>query len=41
MFAVPTYGFVGLTLLMFLWAGVQAITGGLPEASTAPSRCRT
>ncbi len=34
-FAVPTYAFVGLTLLMFLWAGVQAITAGLPEASTA------
>ena len=23
-FAVPTYAFVGLTLLMFVWAGVQA-----------------
>ncbi|HEY4992587.1 MAG TPA: amino acid permease, partial [Nakamurella sp.] len=34
-FAVPTYAFVGLTLLMFVWAGVQAFTGGLPEAVTA------
>ena len=34
-FAVPTYAFVGLTLLMFLWAGVEVLTGGLPEASTA------
>jgi amino acid transporter len=34
-FAVPTYAFVGLTVLMFAWAGVEAVTGGLPEASTA------
>ena len=34
-FAVPTYAFVGLTVLMFAWAGVQAVTGGLPEAVTA------
>ena len=34
-FAVPTYLFVGLTLLMFVWAGVKAITTGLPQASTA------
>jgi len=34
-FAVPTYAFVGLTLLMFLWAGVEAVTGGVPEAVTA------
>jgi len=34
-FAVPTYAFVGLTLLMFIWAGVKALTGGLPPASTA------
>ncbi|MBV9922324.1 MAG: APC family permease [Pseudonocardia sp.] len=34
-FAVPTYVFVGLTLLMFVWAGVKAVTVGLPPASTA------
>jgi amino acid transporter len=34
-FAVPTYAFVGLTLLMFAWAGVKALTSGLPAASTA------
>src|SRR5512133_3182498 len=34
-FAVPTYAFVGLTLLMFVWAAVKAATGGLPPASTA------
>jgi amino acid transporter len=34
-FAVPTYAFVGLTLLMFIWAGIKALTGGLPAASTA------
>jgi hypothetical protein len=34
-FAVPTYAFVGLTLLMFLWAGIKAVTSGLPAASTA------
>lgn len=34
-FAVPTYAFVGLTLLMFVWAGVRALTGGLPKAETA------
>ncbi len=34
-FAVPTYAFVGLTLLMFGWAAVKAATVGLPPASTA------
>ena len=34
-FAVPTYAFVGLTLLMFVWAAVKAATVGLPPASTA------
>jgi amino acid transporter len=34
-FAVPTYAFVGLTLLMFVWAAVRAITGELPQATTA------
>jgi amino acid transporter len=34
-FAVPTYAFVGLTLLMFLWAGIRATTGDLPQAVTA------
>jgi amino acid transporter len=34
-FAVPTYAFVGLTVLMFVWAGVKAVTVGLPPASTA------
>src|SRR6185437_3902951 len=34
-FAVPTYAFVGLTVLMFLWAGARATTGGLPQAATA------
>ena len=34
-FAIPTYAFVGLTLLMFAWAGVEALSGGLPQASTA------
>jgi amino acid transporter len=34
-FAVPTYAFVGLTVLMFLWAGVRATAGGLPQAVTA------
>ena len=34
-FAVPTYAFVGLTLLMFVWAAVKAATAGLPPASTA------
>ena len=34
-FAVPTYAFVGLTLLMFCWAPVKAATSGLPPASTA------
>ena len=28
-FAVPTYAFVGLTLLMFVWAAVKAVTTGL------------
>ena len=34
-FAVPTYTFVGLAALMFLWAAVKAVTVGLPPASTA------
>jgi len=34
-FAVPTYAFVGLTLLMFVWAAIKALTTGLPAASTA------
>jgi amino acid transporter len=34
-FAVPTYAFVGLTLLMFVWAAARALTGGLPKAETA------
>jgi amino acid transporter len=34
-FAVPTYTFVGLTLLMFAIAGVKALTGHLPMAETA------
>ena len=34
-FAIPTYAFVGLTLVMFVWAGFEAVTGGLPQASTA------
>src|SRR6476469_3462596 len=34
-FAVPTYAFVGLTLLMFGWAAVKAATVGLPPAATA------
>lgn len=34
-FAVPTYAFVGLTLLMFVWAGVEALTSGLTPAATA------
>jgi amino acid transporter len=34
-FAVPTYAFVGLTLLMFVWAGIKALTSGLPAAPTA------
>jgi uncharacterized membrane-anchored protein len=33
--AVPTYTFVGLAGLMFLWAAVKAVTVGLPPASTA------
>jgi len=34
-FAVPTYAFVGLTLLMFVWAGIKAATTGVPPAVTA------
>ena len=34
-FAVPTYTFVGLAALMFLWAAAKAVTVGLPQASTA------
>jgi amino acid transporter len=35
LFAVPTYVFIGLTLLMFAVAGIRAAAGGLPAASTA------
>ena len=34
-FAIPTYTFIGLTLLMFLVAAIKAATTGLPDASTA------
>ncbi|HET6818292.1 MAG TPA: APC family permease [Mycobacteriales bacterium] len=34
-FAVPTYAFIGLTMLMFAFAAVRAATTGLPEAATA------
>ncbi|HET7311272.1 MAG TPA: APC family permease [Mycobacteriales bacterium] len=34
-FAVPTYAFIGLTMLMFLFAAVRAATTGLPDAVTA------
>jgi amino acid transporter len=34
-FAVPTYAFIGLTLLMFVIAAVRAATTGLPDAETA------
>lgn len=34
-FAVPTYAFVGLTLVMFVVAGVKALTTGLAPAVTA------
>ncbi|HEY6423612.1 MAG TPA: APC family permease [Pseudonocardiaceae bacterium] len=34
-FAVPTYAFIGLTLLMFGVAAVQGMTGGLAPAETA------
>ena len=34
-FAVPTYAFVGLTLVMFVWAAIEALTTGLPAAATA------
>jgi amino acid transporter len=34
-FAVPTYAFVGLTILMFAWAGAREVTDGLPQAATA------
>ena len=34
-FAVPTYAFIGLTLLMFVIAAVRAATTGLPDAATA------
>ncbi len=40
-FAVPTYAFVGLTLLMLVWAGVKAATVGLPLASTAGQQVPT
>ena len=37
-FAIPTYAFIGLTYLMFLFAAVRAATGTLPpaESSTMP-----
>ncbi len=34
-FAIPTYTFIALTLLMFLVAAIKAGTTGLPDASTA------
>ena len=34
-FAVPTYAFIGLTMLMFVVAAVRAATTGLPDAVTA------
>jgi amino acid transporter len=34
-FAVPTYTFVGLTLVMFVWASVKALSTGLPVAPTS------
>jgi amino acid transporter len=34
-FAIPTYGFVGLTMLMFVVAAVKGLSGGLPAAETA------
>ena len=34
-FAVPTYAFIGLTLLMFVIAALRAATTGLPDAVTA------
>jgi amino acid transporter len=35
LFAIPTYAFIGLTLLMFIVAGIRAAVSGLPDASTA------
>lgn len=35
LFAIPTYAFIGLTLLMFIVAGIKAGVSGLPDASTA------
>jgi amino acid transporter len=34
-FAIPTYAFIGLTLLMFIVAGVRGLAGHLPLAETA------
>ena len=34
-FAVPTYTFIGLTYLMFVFAGVRAANGTLPPAESA------
>jgi amino acid transporter len=34
-FAIPTYAFIGLTLLMFIVAGVRGLVGHLPLAETA------
>ncbi|GAA5172597.1 APC family permease [Pseudonocardia eucalypti] len=34
-FAVPTYGFIGLTLLMFLIGAIRGLGGTLPPAETA------
>ena len=34
-FAVPTYAFIGLTYLMFAFAGVRAVNGTLPAAESA------
>src|SRR3954452_1972374 len=35
LFAIPTYAVVTLTLLMIAVAGIKALTGDLPDASTA------
>ena len=39
-FAVPTYAFIALTFLMFLFGVVKAATGHLPDASTANEQLR-
>jgi amino acid transporter len=39
-FAVPTYAFVGLTLLLIVVAMFRALTGHLPDAATAHEQIR-